>query len=88
MSKRSNRHLRRAVTLAAQSASRTDPQCRASYGAQRTRGKHHTVALSHVAHQLLHIAYTSCCTSVRTRRHPTSRKRLTSRASKPGLDLQ
>jgi hypothetical protein len=43
--------------LAAQSAARTDPQCRAIYDAQRARGKHHTVAVSHVAHQLLHIAY-------------------------------
>ena len=37
--------------------SRTDPQCQAIYTAQRAKGKHHTVAVSHVAHQLLHIAY-------------------------------
>jgi hypothetical protein len=42
--------------LAARSAARTDPQCRAIYDAQRTRGKPYLVALSHVAHQLLHIA--------------------------------
>ena len=27
------------------------------YELQRAKGKHHTVAVSHVAHQLLHIAY-------------------------------
>ena len=57
MSKRGNRYVRRAIMLAAQTASRTDPQCTAIYAAQRARGKHHTVAVSHVAHQLLHIAY-------------------------------
>ncbi len=57
MSKRGNRYVRRVVMLAAHSASRSDPQCQAIYAAQRARGKHHTVALSHVAHQLLHIAY-------------------------------
>jgi transposase len=57
MSKRGNRYVRRAIMLAAQTASRTDPQCQAIYAAQRAKGKHHTVAVSHVAHQLLHIAY-------------------------------
>jgi transposase len=57
MSKRGNRYVRRAVMLAAQTASRTDPQCAATYTAQRAKGKHHRVAVSHVAHQLLHIAY-------------------------------
>src|SRR5205085_10136646 len=57
MSKRGNRYVRRVLILAAHNAARTDPQCRAIYAAQRGRGKHHTVALSHVAHQLLHIAY-------------------------------
>ncbi|CAA9296306.1 MAG: hypothetical protein AVDCRST_MAG40-62 [uncultured Gemmatimonadaceae bacterium] len=57
MSKRGNRYVRRAIMLAAQAAARTDPQCRAIYDAQRARGKHHTVAVSHVAHQLLHVAY-------------------------------
>jgi transposase len=57
MSKRGNRYMRRAVMLAAQTASRTDPQCAAIYTAQRAKGKHHRVAVSHVAHQLLHIAY-------------------------------
>ncbi len=57
MSKRGNRYVRRVLMLAAHHAARTDAQCRAIYAAQRGRGKHHTVALSHVAHQLLHIAY-------------------------------
>ena len=57
MSKRGNRYVRRAIMLAAQTASRTDPQCQAIYAAQRAKGKHHMVAVSHVAHQLLHIAY-------------------------------
>jgi len=57
MSKRGNRYVRRAVMLAARSAARTDPQCQAIYDAQRARGKPYLVALSHVAHQLLYIAY-------------------------------
>jgi transposase len=57
MSKRGNRYVRRAIMLAAQTAARTDAQCQAIYAAQRAKGKHHTVAVSHVAHQLLHIAY-------------------------------
>jgi transposase len=57
MSKRGNRYVRRVLMLAAHNAARTDAQCQAIYAAQRGRGKHHTVALSHVAHQLLHIAY-------------------------------
>ena len=57
MSKRGNRYVRRAVMLAARAAARTDPQCQAIYAAQRAKGKPFLVALSHVAHQLLHIAY-------------------------------
>jgi transposase len=57
MSKRGNRYVRRAVMLAARSAALTDPQCRAMCAAHRAKGKHYLVALSHVAHQLLHIAY-------------------------------
>ena len=57
MSKRGNRYVRRAVMLAARSAALTDPQCRAICDAQRAKGKHYLVALSHVAHQLLHVAY-------------------------------
>ncbi len=57
MSKRGNRYVRRVLMLAAHNAALSDAQCKAIYATQRARGKHHTVALSHVAHQLLHIAY-------------------------------
>jgi transposase len=57
MSKRGNRYVRRAVMLAARSAALTDPQCRAICAAHRAKGNHYVVASSHVAHQLLHIAY-------------------------------
>ena len=57
MSKRGNRYVRRSVMLAARSAALTDPPCRALCAAHRAKGKHYLVALSHVAHQLLHIAY-------------------------------
>jgi transposase len=57
MSKRGNRYLRRAVMFAAESAARTDPQCRAMFEKQRARGKHYRVAVSHVARKLLHIIY-------------------------------
>ncbi len=57
MRKCGNRHVRRPIMLAAQTAARTDPQRSAIYEAQRAKGKHHTVTVSYVAHQLLHIAY-------------------------------
>jgi transposase len=57
MSKRGNRYLRRAIMLAAESAARTDPQCRAILEKQRVKGKHYRVAVSHVARKLLHIIY-------------------------------
>jgi hypothetical protein len=57
MSKRGNRYVRRAVMLAEPSAARPDLQCRAIYDAKRAKGKPPRVAVSHVAHQLLHIAY-------------------------------
>lgn len=57
MSKRGNRYLRRALMLAAESAARTDPQCRALLQRQRARGKHYRVAVSHVARKLVHILY-------------------------------
>ena len=57
MSKRGNRYLRRALMLAAESAARTDPQCRAILQKQRARGKHYRVAVSHVARKLVHILY-------------------------------
>ena len=57
MSKRGNRYLRRAIMLAAESAARTDPQCRGILEKQRAKGKHYRVAVSHVARKLLHIIY-------------------------------
>ena len=57
MSKRGNRYVRRAIMLAARSAALTDPQCQAICTAQRAKGKHYLVAISHVAHHLLHVAY-------------------------------
>jgi transposase len=57
MSKRGNRYLRRSLMLAAESAARTDPQCRAILEKQRAKGKHYRVAVSHVARKLVHILY-------------------------------
>jgi transposase len=57
MSKRGNRYLRRAMMLAAESAARTDPQCRAIFEKQRAKGKYYRVAVSHVARKLLHIIH-------------------------------
>ncbi len=57
MSKRGNRYLRRALMLAAESAARTDPQCRAILAKHRAKGKHYRVAVSHVARKLVHILY-------------------------------
>jgi transposase len=57
MSKRGNRHLRRAILLAARTASRTDPQFRAMLTRQLQRGKHYNVAVSHVARKLVHVIY-------------------------------
>jgi transposase len=57
MSKRGNRYLRRALMLAAESAARTDDQCRAILEKQRAKGKHYRVAVSHVARKLVHILY-------------------------------
>lgn len=57
MSKRGNRHLRRAILLAARTASRTDPQFRALLHRQLVRGKHYNVAVSHVARKMVHVIY-------------------------------
>jgi transposase len=57
MSKRGNRYLRRAIILAARTAARQDPQCRAILMRQQLRGKHYNVAVSHVARKLIHIAF-------------------------------
>jgi transposase len=52
MSKRGSPYLRRAVWHAALTACRLDPMLQAIYDRQRQRGKHHLVALSHVANKL------------------------------------
>lgn len=57
MSKRGSPYLRRAVWHAALTASRLDPTFRAIYERQRKRGKHHLVALSHVANKLTRVIY-------------------------------
>ncbi len=57
MSKRGNRHLRRAILLAARTASRTDPQFRSMLHRQLARGKHYNVAVSHVARKMVHVIY-------------------------------
>lgn len=57
MSKRGSPYLRRAIWHAALSAARCDPMFRAIYERQRQRGKHHLVALSHVANKLTRVVY-------------------------------
>ncbi len=43
--------------LAAETAARTDPQCRTILKKQRAKGKHYRVAVSHVARKLVHVLY-------------------------------
>ena len=43
--------------LAAESAARTDPQCRAILAKHRGTGKHYREAVSHVARKLIHVLY-------------------------------
>jgi len=59
MSKRGSKYLRTAVMQAAEVAVHLvgDPLFKAVYDRQRTRAKHHTVALSHVAHKMLHVVF-------------------------------
>jgi transposase len=57
MSKRGSPYLRRAIWHAALTASRLDPMFQAIYDRQRKRGKHHLVALSHVANKLTRVIY-------------------------------
>ena len=59
MSKRGSKYLRTAVMQAAAVAVHLagDPLFKAVYDRQRARGKHHTVALSHVAHKMLHVVF-------------------------------
>lgn len=59
MSKRGSKYLRTAVMQAADVAVFLvkDPLFKAVYERQKARGKHHTVALSHVAHKMLHVVF-------------------------------
>ncbi|RLF03500.1 MAG: IS110 family transposase [Thermoprotei archaeon] len=59
MSKRGSKYLRTAVMQAAETAVflAKDPLFVAVYERQKARGKHHTVALSHVAHKMLHVIF-------------------------------
>jgi transposase len=57
MSMRGSPYLRRAVWHAALTACRFDPMFQAIYDRQRQRGKHHLVALSHVANKLMRVIY-------------------------------
>ncbi len=57
MSKRGNRYLRRSLMLAAETAARTDPQCRAILEQHHAKGKHYRVGVSHVARKLVHLLY-------------------------------
>ena len=59
MSKRGSRYLRTAVMQAAEIAVfRThDPLFSAIYKRHKERGKHHLVALTHVAHKMLHVIF-------------------------------
>jgi transposase len=59
MSKRGSRYLRTAIMEAAQVAvfRRHDPLFEAVYKRQQERGKHHFVALSHVANKMLHVVF-------------------------------
>jgi transposase len=57
MSKRGSPYLRRAIWHAALTACRLDPMFQAIYDRQRQRGKHHLVALSHVANKLMRVVY-------------------------------
>jgi len=59
MSKRGSKYLRTAVIQAADTAVflAKDPLFSAVYQRQRNRGKHHKVALSHVANKMLHVVF-------------------------------
>jgi transposase len=57
MSKRGSPYLRRAVWHSALTACRLDPMFQAIDDRQRQRGKHHLVALSHVANKLTRVIY-------------------------------
>lgn len=59
MSKRGSKYLRTAIIQAADVAVfiAKDPMLKTIYEKQKARGKHHTVALSHVANKMLHVVF-------------------------------
>lgn len=59
MSKRGSKYLRTAMIQAAfyAATSGNDPMLSAIYQRQRAKGKHHLVALSHVARKMLHVVF-------------------------------
>ena len=59
MSKRGSKYLRTAIRQAAHTAvcNLHDPMLTVVYDRQKARGKHHEVALSHVAHKMLHVIF-------------------------------
>ena len=59
MSKRGSKYLRTAILQAAHNAvfNLDDPMFKAIYDRQKNRGKHHGIALSHVAHKMLHVIF-------------------------------
>ena len=57
MSKRGSPHLRKAVYWASFVAAQRDPMFRQIYQRHKGRGKHHYVAVSHVANKMLHVIY-------------------------------
>jgi transposase len=57
MSKRGSKYLRKAIYQASFIASQRDPMFKAIYTKQRSRGKAHTVALTHVANKMIHVIW-------------------------------
>lgn len=57
MSKRGSRYLRTAIWQAAFIASRHDPMFKAVYIKHKNKGKHHYVAISHVARKMVNVIY-------------------------------
>ena len=59
MSKRGSKYLRTAILQAAHTAVYIlhDPMLTTIYDRQVARGKHHEIAISHVAHKMLHVIF-------------------------------
>lgn len=57
MSKRGSNYFRHSVHMASFVASNCDPMFRDIYQIQKSRGKHHYVALSHVENKMIHVIY-------------------------------